>query len=527
MSKKTPQQRYDSKRQGLFSRIARLLTHRMPIVSVLIILQLALLVVMVGWFSTYFVQFYFVCIFISIFAVLAIVGRNGHPDYKLAWTLPIAAFPVFGGLFYLLFGGSQLSKRSRRRMAELGELSRAALEGHVAPPDLFGGDGQAESQSNYIRAASHCPPHGNTQAVYFPLGEDLWHRLLEEIDKAEHFIFLEYFIIRAGVMWDAILERLERKAKAGVDVRILYDDVGCLFTLPRNFRKQMEERGIRCGVVNPFRPVASIRLNNRDHRKICIIDGHTAFTGGINLADEYINAEVRYGHWKDTGILLKGAGAWNLAVMFLSTWDYTCSEREDYDQYRPERWQKEPISAPGVIQPYEDNPLDQEAVGSNVYLNLISRATKYVYITTPYLILDYPMVQALIVAGKAGIDVRIITPHIPDKKSVFEVTRANYPALLEAGVKIYEYTPGFIHAKTFVVDGQYAVVGTINLDYRSLYHHFECAAYLYRCPCIADLERDFQQTLAACREVTPETVRKEKLGYRLLGGLMQFIAPLM
>ena len=527
MSGQTPRQQYHSKRQNLFSQIARLLTHRMLIVSALILLQLALLVVMVGWFSTYFVQFYFVCVTVSILTILGIVGKNGHPDYKLAWTLPIAAFPVFGGLFYLLFGGSQLSKRSRRQMAKLGELSRKALEQTGEQPDLFGDDLQAKSQSSYLLRASHCPPHGNTEAVYYALGEEMWQGMLEEIDRAEHFIFLEYFIIGEGVMWDAIVERLERKAQAGVDVRILYDDVGCLFTLPRAFSRQMEQMGIRCAAVNPFRPVVSIRLNNRDHRKICVIDGHTAFTGGINLADEYINAQMRYGHWKDTGILLRGEGAWNLTVMFLSTWDYTTGEQEDYSFYRPERWQSGRITAPGVVQPYEDNPLDQEAVGSNVYLNLISRATKYVYITTPYLVLDYPMVQALIVAAKAGIDVRIITPHIPDKKSVFEVTRANYPALLEAGVRIYEYTPGFIHAKTIVADGRFAVVGTINLDYRSLYLHFECGVWLYDHPVINDVERDFLETQEKSREILLE--QTTRLGWlkRLWRAVLRLLAPLM
>lgn len=528
MRDKTPQQRYHSKRQGIFSRIAKLLTHRLAIVSGLILLQLALLVVMVGWFSAYFVQFYFLCIFISALAVLGIVSRNSHPDYKIAWIIPIMAIPVFGGVFYLLFGGSQLSSRNRRQMERLGRLSRNALrERGEEDETLFAENAQARSQSNYILRASSCPPHGNTEAVYFPLGEEMWQRMLEEIDRAEHFIFLEYFIIREGVMWDSILERLERKAKAGVDVRILYDDIGCLFTLPYGYPGRLKEKRIQCAVVNPFRPVVSIRLNNRDHRKMCIVDGHTAFTGGINLADEYINQLERFGHWKDTGILLKGAGAWNLTVMFLSTWDYTTGAQEDYDSYRPECWQREPIVQRGVVQPYDDNPLDREAVGSNVYLNLITRATRYIYITTPYLVLDHAMTQALCVAAKSGLDVRIITPHIPDKKSVFEVTRANYPALLEAGVKIYEYTPGFIHAKTFIVDDLYAVVGTINLDYRSLYLHFECGVWLYNHPVIPDVLRDFQETMELSQPVLLEQTTRLSWLKRLYRAVLRLVAPLM
>jgi cardiolipin synthase len=328
-------------------------------------------------------------------------------------------------------------------------------------------------------------------------------------------------------MWDAILERLERKARQGVDVRLLYDDIGCVFTLPRRFPQQMQERGIKCGVVNPFRPVVSIRLNNRDHRKICVIDGHTGFTGGYNLADEYINAQERFGHWKDTGIMLRGPAVWNLTVMFLSTWDYTHGIRENMSLYRPQRWLKEQISCPGVIQPYDDSPVDSEAVGANVYLNLISRATKSIYITTPYLVLDYSMNEALTVAAKSGIDVRIITPHIPDKKSVFEVTRANYHALMEAGVKIYEYTPGFIHAKTFLVDGDYGVVGTINLDYRSLYLHFECGVWVYRHPVIEAITDDFLRTQQESRQILPDETNRLSWMKRLCRAVLQLVAPLM
>lgn len=522
------EERYCTKRRSIFSRIAKLLTHRLAFVGGFIILQLLVMAAMVGYFSNYFVQFFFFCLLISAVAVLAIVSRGMHPDYKIAWIVPILTFPVFGGLFYLLFGGSQISQRRRHRMERLGQLKREALDWELQPPEpRIPQDAQAERLAHYLYRASGCPPHANTDVVYFPSGETMWQSMLEEIKKAEHFVFLQYFIVQEGVMWDALLDLLEQKAKAGVEVRLLYDDIGCLFTLPKDYPSKMRQRGIACAVVNPFRPVVSLRLNNRDHRKICVVDGHTGYTGGINLADEYINVKERFGHWKDTGILLRGSAVWNLTVMFLANWDYSTETQESYERFRPECWLKEPVQAPGIVQPFEDSPLDREAVSSNVYLNLMNRATSSVYITTPYLVLDYAMVQALCTAAKAGVDVRIITPHIPDKKSVFEVTRANYPALLEAGVKIYEYEPGFIHAKTFVVDGRYAVVGTINLDYRSLYLHFECGVWIYDHPVIAKIEEDFQATMAQSIPICLEQTTRLGWVKRLYRAVLRLVAPLM
>lgn len=526
--KKQGEARYSSKRRSLFSRIAKLLTHRLAFVGGFIILQLVVLFVMIGWFSNYFVQFYLFCLAITAVAVLWIVSRNIHPDYKVAWIIPIMAFPVFGGLFYLLFGGSQLSQRSRNRMKRIGQLSLDALEQEGEDCEaLLPEDPQARSQSRYIVRSSGFPPYGNTDAVYFPSGEAMWQSMLEEISKAEHFVFLEYFIVEEGVMWNAVLDLLEKKTREGVDVRLLYDDIGSLFTLPKDYPSRMRQRGIACAVANPFRPVVSLRLNNRDHRKICVVDGHTGFTGGINLADEYINVKERFGHWKDTGILLRGSAVWNLTVMFLSNWDYTTDTQEDYSPYRPERWQREPIAAPGVIQPFGDSPLRPESVSSNVYLNLISRATRYVYITTPYLVLDYTVAQALCSAAKSGVDVRIITPRIPDKKSVFEVTRANYPTLLEAGVQIYEYAPGFIHAKTFVVDDHYGVVGTINLDYRSLYLHFECGVWICGHPVVGEIKKDFLNTMEQSLPVRLEQATRLSWLKRLYRAVLRLVAPLM
>jgi cardiolipin synthase len=349
--------------------------------------------------------------------------------------------------------------------------------------------------------------------------------MLEELEKAERYIFLEYFIVEPGQFWDSILAILERKAAQGLDVRVIYDDMGCMFKLPRDYNEILAAKGIQCQVFNRFVPVMSLRLNNRDHRKLMIIDGKVGFTGGLNLADEYINQKSPFGHWKDSAILLDGDAVWSMTVMFLSMWDNCAHTDEDFSRFRPSPAPVRPWT--GYVQPYTDTPLVQETIGQAVYLNMISKAKQYVYITTPYLVIDVATNTALCNAAKSGVDVRIITPHIPDKRYVFEVTRAHYPSLLDAGVKIYEYTPGFIHAKNFVVDDCFATVGTVNLDYRSLFLHFEDGVWLCEAPCIRDIRRDFEQTLEVSEPVTLRSFKHLNILLQLYRSILRVFAPLM
>ncbi|MBC8536002.1 cardiolipin synthase [Feifania hominis] len=506
-------------------RIWSYLTHRVVIVSLLIALQAAVLLIMTLVFQAYFVPFYFIMVALSLLVVLYIIGSRSDPAYKIAWIIPILALPVFGGLLYLIFGGRKLSRRGQRRMRPVARRFEAAVSPGCVLSELAVSDPSAAAQARYLLNAAHCPPYRNTECEYFPLGDDAYPKMLEAIESAERFIFLEYFIIEEGRMWNSILELLVKKAGEGVDVRLIYDDFGCIMTLPADYRQMLEKRGIHCRVFNPFRPILSSSFNNRDHRKILVVDGNTAFTGGINLADEYINARVKHGHWKDTALSVRGDAAWSFTVMFLSMWDYLTGEDEDYERFRPTL----PPSAvaAGVVQPYCDTPLDYEPVSETAYLNLINRAERYVYINTPYLIVSSQMMTALCAAAKSGVDVRITTPHIPDKKLVFTLTRAHYEELLEAGVKIYEYTPGFLHAKSFVSDDRHAVVGTINLDYRSLNLHFECAALLYETPCIADIKRDYLSTLELCEPITLAQCRGVPFYTRLLRAVLRLFAPLM
>ena len=350
--------------------------------------------------------------------------------------------------------------------------------------------------------------------------------MLKELEKAEKYIFMEYFIVEEGYMWGRILDVLTRKVKEGVEVRVMYDGMCEMSTLPANYFKLLEAQGIHAKAFSPIVPVVSSHYNYRDHRKILVIDGKVAFNGGVNLADEYINRIERFGHWKDTAVMLKGPAARSFTLMFLQMWYMTEDAVPDY-----EKWLSLPAyeaeDAKGYVMPYSDCPLDTYKAGEAVYMDILNRATDYVHIMSPYLILDGELKTALCFAAQRGVDVKLILPGIPDKKVAYSLAKTHYSELNKAGVKIYEYTPGFVHAKVFVSDGIKAVVGTINLDYRSLYHHFECATYMYRTDCIADIEKDFQDTLAKCRQVSSESIKKEKFSYRLIGALAKMISPLM
>ena len=506
-------------------KVLYILFHRSVLVALALLAQMATLVAMVAIFSEYIEHFYWCCILLSVLAALAIVGSRMEPAYKIAWLLVILPFPVFGGIFYLLVGGGTIPKKIRRQMQSILDKTALALREDFKADDLLPLGGDAAGQAHYLEQYAACPAYTNTETEYFSLGDLAFPRMLEELEKAEHYIFLEYFIIQPGVFWDSVLAILERKAVQGVEVRLIYDDMGCMFTLPRDYDQQMQAKGIQCRVFNRFVPVVSLRLNNRDHRKLMIIDGKVGFTGGINLADEYINEKERFGHWKDSAILLEGDAVWSMTIMFLSMWDNCCGVDEDFEGFRPPAAPVRPWT--GYVQPYTDTPLDHEAVGQAVYLNMIAKAKNYIYITTPYLIIDVATNTALCNAAKSGVDVRIITPHIPDKRYVFEVTRAHYPPLLDAGVQIFEYTPGFIHAKNFVVDDRFATVGTVNLDYRSLFLHFEDGVWLCEAPCIQDIRRDFEQTLTVCEPISPRRFKHLNILLQLYRSILRIFAPLM
>lgn len=382
------------------------------------------------------------------------------------------------------------------------------------------------AQMQYLQNHAGFPVYTDSQTLYLSPGEKKFDCLLQELKKAQRYIFLEYFIIQEGYMWNSVLEILKEKAAQGVKVRVLYDDIGCFLKLPQDYDSQLRSMGIDCRVFNRFKPVLTSMQNNRDHRKIAVIDGKVAFTGGINLADEYINAIERFGHWKDASVMVSGKAAWSFTLMFLQMWELTTGEDEDYAQYDPWVLTDCPVQASGFVQPYADSPMDKENVGEQVYLQIINNARRYLYINTPYLIIDESMMSALCLAAKSGVDVRIVTPHKWDKWFVHVTTRSYYRDLMAAGVRIYEYSRGFIHSKTFVSDDTVATVGTTNLDFRSLYLSFECGVLMYRTEAVAQLKEDFLNTLEQCYEITDQDCQCGPIR-RIFQDVLRLFAPLM
>lgn len=509
-------------------KIYNILFSKIPIVAVLILVQVGILLSAILYFSSHFTYFYGFSILLSILAVLWVLNSEDNPSYKLAWVIPIVLFPIFGGLFYLLFGGNKTSKKIKNNLGTIINHTNLILpQDKAIVKEIESMDLNVYRQSKYITDNSLYPVYKNTTTEYLPLGEIMFERMKEELKKAEKYIFMEYFIIEEGKMWDDIYEILKEKAAKGVDVRIMYDAAGSLATLPQSFTKKLAADGIKAVVFNPFRPILSVIMNNRDHRKITVIDGVTSFTGGVNLADEYINAINKVGHWKDTGIMLKGEASWSFTVMFLQCWNFVNNIKDDFKKYAPSINSHDYLQEGGFVQPFGDSPLDREIVSETVYMNMINRAKKYVYITTPYLIIDNELMTSLISAAKSGVDVRIITPSVSDSKIVHLTTRSYYSTLIKGGVKIYEYQPGFVHCKTFVSDDEVAVVGTINLDFRSLYLHFECGTWLYKAKAVTEMKEDYFKTLEKCKEYTLEDYKKESFISRKLSKIIRAFAPLM
>lgn len=511
-------------------KIFKYLTHRMAIVSLLILLQIGWLAMLFVRFTSYNRMISAAFRVLSILVVLYIIRRNDNPAVKLAWIVVILLFPLFGGLLYLYIGGKKPIRRMRKKMESTLEESAKYL---VFDPEiqkfLNQKDTVAAGQVYYMEKQSGFPACRDSEVKYFPSGEECFESMLEDLKKAERYIFLEYFIIEEGIMWNSILKILEEKVKEGLDVRVMYDDVGSIFVLPSHYDRILRKKGIKCVVFNRYIPLLSTVFNNRDHRKILVIDDKAAYTGGINFADEYINEKQRFGYWKDNGVRLCGKAVHSMTMMFLQMWNTFAVDKMDYHRflYREEAYAKN-ISeeATGIVLPYSDHPLDSECVGENVYLNLINNAVHYIYFFTPYLIIDNELITALILAAKRGVDVRIITPGIPDKKMVFLATQSYYQQLVEGGVLIFQYRPGFVHSKVAVCDDKFATVGTINLDYRSLYFHFENGVYLYQCPAVLDIKNDILKTLEDCTNITKELCRKNMF-FQLVQGVLRIFAPLL
>ena len=505
----------------------RVLFSRVGLITLLLLLQIALLLVAFLALNRYLPQLIVVqSVFVAVM-VLYLLNSEHDPSSKVTWLVFIMITPIFGTIFLFFtqmsFGHRKLGELFR---AQLDKTRYALTQDRPTVEALEQEDPASAGIARYLARTGCFPVYQGCETRYFRLGEDMFEKLMEEMARAEHFIFLEFFIIQEGQMLGEMLELLSRKAAEGVEVRLIYDGMNEFFFVPKDYPKKLEQLGIRCKVFAPLQPFLSTHYNYRDHRKILVIDGHTAFTGGVNLADRYINQEEVFGHWKDTGLMVRGEAARSFTLMFLQNWNMT--EKEPiYEPYLHADLTAYQSAGDGYVIPYASSPLERTRAGEMVYMDILNRAQRYVHIMTPYLILDGELETALCYAAERGVEVSIIMPGIPDKKMPYALAKTFYPQLMRSGVNIYEYTPGFVHAKCFVSDDCRAVVGTVNLDYRSLYHHFECAAYLYGAEAVLAVESDFQATAALCHPVTPKDLYDLSASTRLAGILLKAAETLL
>ncbi|MCD8337382.1 MAG: phospholipase D-like domain-containing protein [Lachnospiraceae bacterium] len=555
---------------------------RTGVLIVCLLAEVLLLFLMLHYVAQYIYLIFGTHMVFSLLILLLILNRVEHPAFQLAWASLVLLFPIFGGLLYLYIKLQPGMRILQKRMQEIDDSTKELLhQDPVAMRELSFENPRMAQLAYYIGEQRGCPVYYGSDVTYFASGEEKFEELKKQLRAAKQFIFLEYFIIAEGVMWDSVQEILEQKVQEGVEVRLMYDGMNELNNLPHDFSRRMKGLGIRCKVFSPVYPVISTSYNNRDHRKIVVVDGQVAFTGGVNLADEYINRKERFGHWKDAAIMVRGEAAQSFTAMFLKMWDVTEKQEniafylkqpgsagtkasmEGASEEQPQSGAKtvetasrateeqpkgqlremaaceleelsgekteggEPVRGAGFVLPYATNPLQETQTAERVYLEILNGARRYVHIMTPYLIPDHELLQALIYAARRGVDVKLILPHIPDKKYAFALAHSYYKVLMHAGVRIFEYTPGFVHSKVVVSDDICAVVGAINLDYRSLYLNFECAAFLYEVPQIRDIEDDFRNTLIECQLVTDFDIRHDKITRKIAGHVLKLLAPLM
>ena len=512
----------------MFRKLIKLFSQKAWITVLSLLVQIALVVVGVLYLSAQFWWMWIVLEGVSFFICVYIVSRDINPSYKLSWCMLILMFPAFGGLMYLFIGRQHTPRRVRKRLKKASDATQVLLNmtnaefvktrSAVNPTEF--------SCADLVLNSASYPIYGNTETRYYPLGDEFFPALVADIRAAKKFVFMEYFIIDSGEVWSEIEEALMDRAENGVDVRLIYDDVGSMFTLPKKSIKRLIGKGVKVCPFNKITLSFDMRLNNRSHRKITVIDGEIAYSGGNNIADEYANRITRFGHWKDTHMRFTGDAVWSFTIMFLSFWHTLSTEPIAYNNYKHLLPSPTGTNPKGYVQPLASGPDKHENLIERAFLNLISTAKKYVYITSPYLILDNEMQTALVNAAKAGVDVRIIIPGTPDKKMVYLTTKSFVPLLIKSGVKVYTYTPGFIHAKMIIVDDDHAYIGSSNMDYRSFYLHYECGALLYNTDTIPEMKADFLATQGVSKELTHDSCKVNPLA-RPLYAILRLLAPMM
>lgn len=493
-------------------------------IAILLALSETLAVIAIVMLLSYYVPYFYLALWVTeILAIIHIIASDGNADYKIPWLIVVMVIPVGGLMLFIMFGSRKLKKKFIRRLDAMRSAYTKDDTADLERLELL--SPEACDQAKMLRRIANCYLFTNTRQQYFPLGEAMLPGFLADLRGAESFILMEYFIIEEGKFWDPILEILKEKAASGVVVKVIYDDIGCMLTLPGNYDKILGRFGIDAVSFSRLKGNADSEFNNRSHRKITVIDGKIAYTGGINLADEYINQTPKYGHWKDVALRLEGEAVKELTRLFLT--DYSINART----LKPATCDYFPECSgmdDGFVIPFGDgpSPIYKRRVGQTVIEDMLNRAHRYVWIMTPYLIIDNQLCTCLENAALRGVEVRLLLPHIPDKRIIFEMTRSHYHRLMDAGVQIYEYTPGFVHGKVYLADGQTAMVGTINMDYRSLVHHFENGVWLYRGSAVDAIREDFEITFSKCVRMTGENT-KWSTWQRLFRAVLKVFAPLL
>ena len=465
---------------------------------------------------------------LAVLFVVGIVAKRDESSYKLLWAIVIVGFPILGAMLYLTLGhkstGAKLKKKlnaTSKQLIEGKEIKADSLISEIKNDDMRIGQ-----TLDFINDSTGFPAYKNSTSKYYPFGEDMFADMCEDLKKAQKFVYIEYFIIQRGKFWDTMVDILAERAAHGVDVRVMYDDLGSIATYSVKDILDLKKRGIMCIPFNPFFLIKS-QLNNRDHRKIMVIDGQVAYSGGVNLADEYINEIHPFGTWKDIGFRITGDAVKSYTYMFVEFWNaFVKEEDKKIDAFLIKFPEVTYEKDNGYILPYYDSPMRDEHTSNILFCEMLSAATDYVWFYTPYLMLGDALFDAFIRAARRGVDVRIIMPGIPDKKLVYRLSRSYYEDLVKAGVKIYEYTPGFVHAKAFIADDKVCGIGTVNLDYRSLFLHFECNSVYYKADILNDLKQDYLKSLEECREVKYENIKKGFF-HKFIDSLLRVAAPLL
>lgn len=502
---------------------------RLVISALSFLLQIAWIFILAKKLNNYSTTIASVSSIMAIIVVIYLYNRTDTPsEFKMPWIILILAFPIAGVCIYFMFGHKKAARKLRIRLEELHkEYSIYIKQDPNVFEEIKNIDMGIANQNRYLIEREGFPVFKNDSVKFYDDAKKAYDEMLYDLLSAKQFIFMEYHAIEESSSLERILNILREKASAGVEVRVFYDDVGSIGFLNGSFARKLNDYNIKCKAFNRVSPAFRLYMNNRDHRKITVIDGKIAYTGGYNLADEYFHLTTPYGYWNDSGIRFTGPAVYSLLGIFLEMWNFTEKESEDISKYLLKSCDEKISIGKGYIQPYADNPLDDSLVGENVYLNVIKNAKKFLYVTTPYLIPGDSMIRELNMAAERGVDVRIITPGIPDKKIVYRITRSYYGQFKESGVKFFEYTPGFMHSKLMVADDEIAVVGTINLDYRSLYHHFENAVLMYMTEAVHDVTLDMKNIISQSREIIPFRKKEKNIILRMFDAALRLIAPLL